>query len=316
CAFAKIQIENRSSYSNKTLSCRKYLTAYLDEYCWRRNICESKSEVSICILKEIARHYTQENDLIEKFFKLSTESSQDECLFDVEQVDSEKLDLPLYETDTMDSENTENTIGIKENETLNNRKLTASNLIYWWPMTRTRSKRASDFESDDEYENPKKQTRKPKNQSQKPKNDLDETEKGYLVKLKKNYSSDFKAGKCLMVFVSQIGDDKPENGEKSLDISLTEQAFLKMAHNQEQMLKSFLDCQKEWIKVVKGNSNQNSNQNNSNQFEQKPQSSMFTQEQFNDEVESEMVKEFGLDQYFKKSYQIFYIGKKRRDGST
>ncbi|RMZ94534.1 DDE transposase, partial [Brachionus plicatilis] len=53
---------------------RKYLSSYLDEFTWRRNMCETRSDAATVILNEIADQYTTKSEenvkTIEKCFIL------------------------------------------------------------------------------------------------------------------------------------------------------------------------------------------------------------------------------------------------------
>ncbi|CAF1098826.1 unnamed protein product, partial [Brachionus calyciflorus] len=69
----KIQIKMMRGVS------RKYLTSYLDEFTWRRNIYE-------------------ESELVNNFTKMNTYEDSEEEIFDVEDVDRTKIELTLYES--------------------------------------------------------------------------------------------------------------------------------------------------------------------------------------------------------------------------
>ncbi|CAF1026178.1 unnamed protein product, partial [Brachionus calyciflorus] len=73
------------------------------------------------------------------------------------------------------------------------------------------AKRPSDIESDEEFDRVRKVNRKKKNTFRPESSESSLENKGYLVKLKKYFSKDFKTGKCLMVKANQIIDDNPDD---------------------------------------------------------------------------------------------------------
>ncbi|RNA02341.1 transposase [Brachionus plicatilis] len=105
---------------------RKYLSSYLDEFTWRRNMCETRSEAATVILNEIADQYSaksEENELVDVFSKISTGDQQSDETFDVEDVDRNTTELPLYESGGEDE------VEVAEIPCTSARKTTASDLV-------------------------------------------------------------------------------------------------------------------------------------------------------------------------------------------
>ncbi|CAF0978825.1 unnamed protein product [Brachionus calyciflorus] len=80
---------------------RKYLTSYIDEFIWRKNECETRTDASDAILESLADQYN-DVELVELFENLSTKTDTEDIL-DVDTVDRAVcLELPLYDDEDDD----------------------------------------------------------------------------------------------------------------------------------------------------------------------------------------------------------------------
>ncbi|CAF0786081.1 unnamed protein product [Brachionus calyciflorus] len=101
---------------------RQYLSSYLDEFTWRKNISLERTDAVDSIIEVLGKTNVviKSDDLAELMSGLTVQSTEPEIL-DVEDIDFEKLDLPLYEELALNEEQT-------ESATLRNRLTTHTEL--------------------------------------------------------------------------------------------------------------------------------------------------------------------------------------------
>ncbi|CAF1005125.1 unnamed protein product [Brachionus calyciflorus] len=141
---------------------RSYLNSYLDEFCWRHNMAQNRSEVAEAILDVMASEYS--DDLSNAFEQLSTKSDDidevDKDFLEVESVSDERsiFELPLYDV-----------LVTQSKDVSNNRKNTTNLLLEATNNTPIANQNV--IETINKVKSPKKRGRKPKSSQEAANND-------------------------------------------------------------------------------------------------------------------------------------------------